>query len=122
MAKTYGEELTLGQKVRLFDVPVPDPDSGGIFDRLKGNRASKASQSVKLIGRLESGLIQHYGQLMPRWMKLLMRKDRTEEIERLVRRFIKKGQIEAQGWERRFAQKFGLLYVIRRGIRTPFSG
>ena len=52
MAKTYGEELTLGQKVRLFDIPVPEPDSGGIFDRLKGNRASKASQSVKLIGRL----------------------------------------------------------------------
>ena len=63
MAKTCGEELTLGQKVRLFDIPVPEPDSGGIFDRLKGNRASKASQSVKLIGRLQSGLIQHHGQL-----------------------------------------------------------
>ena len=43
-----------------------------------------------------------------------MRKDRTEEIERLVRRFIKKEEIRAEGWERRFAQKFGLLYAVLR--------
>ena len=117
MAKTCGEELTLGQMVRLFNIPVLKPDSGGIFDRLKANRGSKASQSVKLSGRLDSGLIQHHGQLMPRWITPLMRKDRTEEIERLVLQFIKKEEIRAEGWERRFAQKFGLLYaVLRLGI------
>ena len=91
MAKTCGEELTLGQQVRLFDIPVPKPNRGGIFDRLKKNHGSRASQSVNLIGRLESGLIQHHGQLLPRWMKLLMRQDRTEEIERLVRRIYREG-------------------------------
>jgi hypothetical protein len=47
--------MTPGDKVRLFNIPVPGSNKGGIFDLITGPPTERAKRSVKLIAELERG-------------------------------------------------------------------
>jgi hypothetical protein len=97
--------------VRLFDVSVPGPERGGIFDRIKGGTAKRAKRSIKLIAKLQRGYTNHHGHTLPEWVLYLMAGDRSEQIDQLVNAFIDYVEAQGNGWEVRFATKFGLVYA-----------
>ena len=104
-------EMSPGEKVRLFDISVPGPHKGGIFDRLNGAPAERARRSVQLIGQLERGYTNNHGQLIPEWIWYLLATDRSGQIVKSVHEFVKHVRAEGNGWEKRFAQKFGVIYA-----------
>jgi hypothetical protein len=104
-------EMTHGDKVRLFDISVPAPECGGIFDRVSGTETERAAKSIKLIKDLEEAYQNNRGHVFRAWGCFLLREDRTEEIFRLVDRFVDRACVNKQGWEVRFAQKFGVVYA-----------
>jgi Domain of unknown function (DUF927) len=103
--------MTAGDKVRLFNIKVPGPDKGGIFDRMKCESADRPQRSVKLIKELERGYTNHSGHAIPMWVQYLMTQDRSAEIIKLVDEFVQHVEAGSHGWEVRFAQKFGVVYA-----------
>jgi hypothetical protein len=109
--------MTAGDKVRLFNISVPGPDKGGIFDRAKCEPADRPNRSVVLIKELERGYTNHCGHVIPLWVQYLMAEDRSAEIIKLVDEFVHHVGAGAHGWEVRFAQKFGVVYAaMKMGI------
>jgi hypothetical protein len=109
--------MTAGDKVRLFNISVPGPDKGGIFDRVKCEPADRAKRSVVLIKELELGYTNHCGHVIPMWVQYLMTEDRSAEIIKLVDKFVHHVGAGGHGWEVRFAQKFGVVYAaMKMGI------
>jgi len=121
LAAEAGHQMTRGELVRLFDIPVPPPQAGGIFDRVRGTKAKRAKKSIKLIKRLEAGYQNHYGHVFPSWILWLLKKDRSPQIVQAVDRFITHVGADRDGWDKRFARKFGLAFAameqcVRAGI------
>lgn len=111
LAAEYRWQMSPGDKVRLFDISVPSPGRGGIFDRIKGGTVNRAKRSIKLIAKLQRGYANHHGHTMPEWAMYLMAADRSEQIVHLINVFIEYVDARGNGWEVRFASKFGLVYA-----------
>jgi hypothetical protein len=117
LAKENRWTMSPGDKVRLFNIAVPGPSKGGIFDRIEGPPKVLAKRSVKLIAELERGYSNNTGQIIPEWIIYLMASNRAKRIMDLANYFIKKVGASGQGWEFRFALKFGVVYaVMKMGI------
>jgi hypothetical protein len=116
-------EMTPGDKVRLPDISVPDPHSGGIFDRISGTKPERAAKSVHLIKELEDGYQSNRGHVFRAWISFLLREDRTEEISDLVDRFVDRACTDKQGWEVRFAAlaQLGRLDEARQAIQPGLA-
>jgi hypothetical protein len=111
--------MSPGDKVRLFNIAVPRPEKGGIFDRIPAAANERAVRSVKLIAKLEQSYINHHGHIIPEWIQYLLAKDKTKRILRLVEEFIEHVAAGKQGWEARFARKFGYIYAaMALGVRA----
>jgi Domain of unknown function (DUF927) len=109
--------LSPGDKVRLFDIAVPGPSKGGIFDRVEGPPKVRAKRSVMLIAELERGYVNNSGQIIPEWIIYLMASNRAKRIMDLADKFIRHVGARGQGWEFRFALKFGVVYAaMKMGI------
>jgi Domain of unknown function (DUF927) len=76
--------MTAGDKVRLFNISVPGPQKGGIFDRMDCKSAERARRSVELISKLERGYSNHCGHVMPAWVIHLMAEDRSKRTIELM--------------------------------------
>jgi hypothetical protein len=111
LAMEHGWDMTPGDKVRLFDIHVPSSNKGGIFDLITGPPIERAKRSVKLIAELERGYQNHHGHIVSDWARYLMAKDRSKQILKLVNEFIESVGATHDGWETRFAQKFGYIYA-----------
>jgi hypothetical protein len=111
LAKDVGWKRSQGERARWIDVPVPEPEAGGIFDELGGSPNEKLKKSAALIRRMENGIASNYGLLMPRWIELLLKKDLAARVVELCDKFVKAAEPQGQPWESRFARKFGLLYA-----------
>jgi hypothetical protein len=112
-------QLSPGDKVRVFDIHVPSPENGGIFDRLAGSRRHRARRAMELIAQLERGYSNNQGQLIPNWIIHLIKKNRSQEIIETINEFIVAVGATNNGWEKRFARKFGLVYAaLILGIKT----
>ena len=106
--------MSPGDKVRLFNIAVPGPGKGGIFDRIDGGPKHRARRSVKLIAELERGYSQHHGHIILEWIPYLMAKNRSRKIAKLVNEFTTHVDAHGQGWELRFARKFGVIYAAMK--------
>jgi hypothetical protein len=111
LAAQKGWVMTPGDNVRLFDIAVPGPSKGGIFDLVSGGRKKRAKRSVKLIGKLARGYSRNHGHTIPQWVIYLMQKNRSREIVGFIDKFITHVNAGGQGWEVRFARKFALVYA-----------
>jgi Domain of unknown function (DUF927) len=118
LAADHRWKLTRGEKVRLFDIKVPGPKRGGIFDRIPGP-SQHAKKSVKLIAQLEGGYVNNHGHIFPKWILYLLRHNRSEQVTQLMERFVRHVQAQDHGWENRFAKKFGTVYAaLKLGVRS----
>jgi hypothetical protein len=106
--------MSPGDKVRLFDIAVPGPSKGGIFDRVEGPPKVRAKRSVKLIAKFERGYMNNSGQVIPEWIIHLMARNRAKRIMDLVDKFLRHVGAKGQGWELRFALKFGVVYAAMK--------
>jgi hypothetical protein len=114
LAAQSGWAMSAGDKVRLFDIAVPGPDKGGIFDRVSGSAKQRARKSVKLIKRVRRSYTNHHGHVLPAWVGALMAGDLSKRILKFMRRFVERMGAGDQGWEVRFAQKFAIVYAAMR--------
>ena len=103
--------MSLGDKVRLFDIGIPSSSRGGIFDLIRGTPEERAEQSVGLIKEMERGYQNHHGHAFLIWAPYLMSRDRSQAILNLVDEFVQHIGRPNQGWEVRFARKFGVIYA-----------
>ena len=103
--------MSPGDKVRLLDIGVPSPEKGGIFDRVKGDAAKRAKHSIRLIAKLHRVYTNHHGHTISSWVAYLMADDCSKRIIQLVDAFIDHVDGRGNGWEVRFATKFGLVYA-----------
>jgi putative DNA primase/helicase len=111
LARENRWKMTAGDKVRLFNISVPGPGKGGIFDSIDCKPADRAKRSIELISKLERGYSNHCGHVIPAWVIYLMAEDRSGEIIKRVNSFIEHVEARGHGWEVRFAQKFGVIYA-----------
>jgi hypothetical protein len=111
LARENRWELSPGDMVRFFDMPVPSPRKGGIFDRTEGNPAKRAKRSIRLIAKLQRGYTNHHGHTIPLWALYLMAADRSKRVKQLVDLFVARVDAGGDGWETRFAAKFGVVYA-----------
>jgi hypothetical protein len=119
LAAELGWSMSRGDKVRLFDINVPPPEKGGIFDRIPGGPAKRAKRSIKLIHRLERGYLNNYGHIFPKWMAYLLASNRSTELVEAANEFVRRVGAEDNGWQKRFAQKFGIIYAaMTLGIKS----
>ena len=117
LAAQHGWKLTRGHKVRLFNIKVPGPGKGGIFDRIPGPPTTRAKRSVKLIAKLERGYNNNHGHVFPEWILHLLSRDHSAEIVHLVEKFVQQVGAQDHGWENRFARKFGIVYAaLKLGV------
>ena len=114
VASKYKWTMTKGDRVRIFDIPVPSARRGGVFDRQDCSNRKKAERSIELIENLQRAYLNNHGQIIPLWVAYLMKGDRTKRVSQLVHRFVTKVDADSDGWEQRFARKFGLVYAAMR--------
>ena len=104
-------ELSQGDKVRLFDIRVPPPEKGGIFNKILGRVERAAERSIALIEQLERGYLDHCGHVFPKWVEYFLSRNLAKEIVMTANDFVRHVGAERHGWQKRFAQKFGLVYA-----------
>jgi Domain of unknown function (DUF927) len=111
LARENRWRMTAGDRVRLFNISVPVPIKGGIFDLIDCDPNDRAKRSVELISQLERGYSNHCGHVIPAWVLYLMAEDRSRRIIELMNKFVERVEARGHGWEVRFAQKFGVIYA-----------
>jgi hypothetical protein len=114
MARTIGWTRTDGERVRLISIPVPSVSKGGIFDRLKGSDAERVEEGKKLTQDIERGIAQNFGLIFPLWIQHLLAADQSKQLIELVEKFVKRMAGHGDGWDARYARKFGVLYAVGR--------
>ena len=108
IAEQLGWKRTDGHRARLPDIPIPQVANAGIFDGLEGDAMEKIEEGKRLIARLDAGVTQNYGLVMPRWLKFLVYEDRSDLLLRLTDSFLKRVLSNGDGFDERYARKFAV--------------
>ena len=105
-----------GAQVRMAPIPVPPGADGGIFNRLDGAREKIVEQAYSLVREDEKTLAENYGVAMPAYLGKLwpQRSSLAPRVPRIIDNFVKRVGADSEPWERRFAEKFGI--VLAGGI------
>jgi hypothetical protein len=95
----------------MIGVPVPPGKRGGIFNRVKGSPAEVATKSKRLAQQVEETITSNYGVIAPAFLRKLLAKrpKLTRRVRRIIDKFVKRVGADTDPWERRFAQKFGIV-------------
>jgi putative DNA primase/helicase len=109
--KTRRHERPEGAQVRMICVPVPPGGEGGIFNRVKGPQARVASKCKSLARQVEATIASNYGLVAPAYLpKLLSAQPALQSRARtIIDAFIERVGADTDPWERRFAEKFGII-------------
>jgi uncharacterized protein DUF927 len=114
IAEQIGWKRSDGQRARLPDIPIPQLANAGIFDRVEGDELQKIKEGKRLIARLDAGVTQNYGLIMPRWLNFLFFEDQSERILKLTDSFLKDVLSNGDGFDERYARKFAVPAVAGR--------
>ena len=100
-----------GAQVRMAPIPVPAGAYGGIFNRLKGPREAIVEKAHLLFREVEVTLAENHGVAMPAHLGNLWPQQcsRAPRVRRIMDKFVKKVRADSDPWERRFAEKFGIV-------------
>ena len=99
-----------GHKVRFMDIILPPRSAGGIIDN-PPNGLDRVEFAKSTVREIEEIIASNYGHLFPRWIKLLLSTDLSDEILQLIDKFVLGVRGNESGYEQRFARKFGILYA-----------
>lgn len=100
-----------GARVRMVSVPFPPTWQGGTFHTVKGE-----SERNKLLDQVATTIAINHGVAMPEFLKYLV-KDRATlaaDILKLRDSFVKDVVPTGDNWERRYAEKFGIVLAAAR--------
>ena len=103
---------TEGAQVRMAPIPVPSSGSkGGIINRLNGSPAEIVKEAHLLALEVEKTLDQNYGVVMPAFLRRLVleRAFLERRVRRIIDKFVDWVGAGSDPWERRFAEKFGIV-------------
>ena len=105
-----------GAQVRMAPIPVPPGADGGIFNRLAGSRKGIIEKAHLLVQEGEQTLAESHGVAMPAYLQKVVpqRSSLAPRIPRIMDNFVKWVGADSEPWERRFAEKFGI--VLAGGI------
>ena len=110
---------------RFIDIPVPNIEAGGIFDRVGKGSALSACCSSKLVRNLEHNMSQQYGTFLPNWITYLMASDRIAFVQCWSEIYLYLVK-PTPGLEERVARKFAFVYAAGMTAVTakllPFQG
>jgi len=114
LVKAGGMEHTLGEKVRLIDLCVPN-DGNGVFDRCDDEISPAAQADL-----LQQGISENYGTLFKAWMPELPRL--IEHVKTDLDRTIEKREQQAgrsfAGHERRILRKLFLPLIAAKEAKN----
>lgn len=102
---------TLGDIVRLIDVPAVIVDGKGLFDRLTPN-----TSSALLRDQIEQASAQHYGVAAEEFISRFITDDERHlhHINRWMEAFQDNALSHPDGWETRFSSRFAFVYAATR--------
>ena len=102
---------TEGAQVRMAPIPVPAGAEGGIFNRLEGSCDKIVEKAHLLFREVEETLAENYGVAMPAYLQELVpnRSSLAPRVRRIMDKFVKRVGADSDPWERRFAEKFGIV-------------
>jgi putative DNA primase/helicase len=100
-----------GAQVRMAPIPVPPGADGGIFNRLDGSREAIVKNAHLLVREDEQTLAENHGVAMPAYLGKLwpQRSSLAPRVLRIMDKFVKRVGAGSEPWERRFAEKFGIV-------------
>jgi uncharacterized protein DUF927 len=100
-----------GAQVRMAPIPVPPGVDGGIYNRLDGSREAIVEKAHLLVREVEETLAGNYGVAMPAYLGKLwpQRSSVARRVRRIIDNFVKRVGANSEPWERRFAEKFGIV-------------
>lgn len=111
LAEEHGWTPSQGDRARIFEIAVPGLKRGGIFNRIPGGAARRALLSPNHIQELEKGYSNNCGYAVPSFVHWLMKKNRVDQVLALTEEFVGEVAGDQDGWEQRFARKFGVVYA-----------
>jgi hypothetical protein len=114
IAESLKWKRTDGERARFISIPVGPVSKGGIFDRLTGTDAERVEKGKELTQRQEKGIAQNSGLIFPLWIEYLLEADRSKRLVDFVERFVRRMTSHGNGWDDRYARKFGVLYAVGR--------
>jgi putative DNA primase/helicase len=102
-----------GAQVRMIPIPVPPGGKGGIFNRVGGSGSAMRRKCRELASKIETTIALNYGVAMPEYLRKLVAQQPTLErrVRKLINRFVAKVHADQDPWERRFAEKFGIVFA-----------
>jgi uncharacterized protein DUF927 len=100
-----------GAQTRMIPVPVPPGGRGGIYNRMNGTRGQNAKLGRKLARQVEDTIAANYGVLMPEYLRRIvpLRNSLQSRVRQIIDKFVDKVHANSDPWERRFAEKFGIV-------------
>jgi hypothetical protein len=102
-----------GAQVRMIPIPVPPGGKGGIFNRVEGSHSTMRRKCRELASRIETTIESNFGVIMPEYLQKLVleRPMLGSRVRKLMDTFVKKMHADQDPWERRFAEKFGIVFA-----------
>lgn len=100
-----------GAQTRMIGIPVPAGHDGGIFNRSSGTPQEISTKCRELARQVEQTICENYGVAMPEYLRRLIPKKESlgPFVQRIIDKFVKRVGADTDPWERRFAEKFGLV-------------
>lgn len=100
-----------GAQVRMIGVPVLPGKKGGIFNRVDGAPTQRSKKCKELARQVEQTIAENYGVAMPEYLRTLVpkRPSLVARVQRIIDDFVKRMGADTEPWERRFAEKFGIV-------------
>jgi hypothetical protein len=108
IAERIGWKRTDGERARFPDIPIPPIANAGMFDWLEGDAMEKIEKGKRLIKRLDAGVSQNYGLVMPHWLRFLCSEDQSDLILKRTDSFLKNVLSNGNGFDERYARKFAV--------------
>jgi hypothetical protein len=95
----------------MIPVPVPAGARGGIFNRVEGSASQRTKMGRQLAGQVEETISSNYGVLMPAYLAELvpLRGELLGRVRGIIDEFVDEMHANKDPWERRFAEKFGIV-------------
>jgi hypothetical protein len=100
-----------GAQVRMAPIPVPPGGEGGIFNQLVGSPDEILEKAHQFARQLEGMLAENYGVAMPAYLQKLVPQQSTlaPRVRKIMDKFVKWVGADSNPWERRLAEKFGIV-------------
>ena len=100
-----------GAQVRMIGIPVPPGKKGGVFNRVDKTQHDRSQKCKELARQVEQIIAENYGVAMPEYLRKMVpeRSQLGVRVRLIIDDFVKKVRADTEPWERRYAEKFGIV-------------